>query len=92
MLQAATGVLTGSQRPTQQKQDLANSANEFKYSEVNFNHLIYEITKLRQERVEVKEKLLKKNEVIEIQKEFILNLCKSQKVDKPLMFVQKGAM
>jgi hypothetical protein len=30
--------------------------------------------------------------VIEIQKEFILNLCKSQKVDKPLMFVQKGAM
>jgi hypothetical protein len=92
MLQAATGVLTGSERSTQQKQDLAIAQNEFKYSEVNFNHLIYEITKLREERAQVKEKLLKKNEVIEIQKEFILNLCKSQKVDKPLMFVQKGAM
>jgi hypothetical protein len=91
MLQAANGVQTGGKAPTHQ-QDFANSANEFNYSEVNFNHLIYEITRLREERAEVKERLLKKNEVIEIQKEFILNLCKSQKVDKPLMFVQKGAM
>jgi hypothetical protein len=67
MLQAATGVLTGDQIPTQQKQDLASSANEFQYSEVNFNKLVYRVLELETQRTRDLEELgRQKDKIIEL--------------------------
>jgi hypothetical protein len=91
MLQAANGVLTGGKAPTHQ-QDLANSANEFEYSEINFNKLVYEVRRLRDARLKDQEQIIKKNEELIVHKEQLIELLQRYEVNKPLMIVYRGAV
>lgn len=89
-MKAANRVLAGVKNPTHE-QDQAIAQLDFRYSEVNFNRLIYEVVRLREARILDQDKIIKKNEELLIQKKQILELCKQLNVSSPLMVVYKEA-
>jgi hypothetical protein len=91
MLQARVGVPSAIQDSTfHQNRENANRI-ELEYSEVNFNKLVFEVVRLREQRILDQDKILKKNEELLVHKSQIMELCKKYEVDTPLMIIYRGA-